>query len=77
MALWEVTGTILPKLVMTRRFTPMRGDMGQDGDCCWAIATAVYSRTSDRSGMRHLWYSLSIYIDVYCRSKYCYKNHRR
>ena len=32
--------------------------MGQGGDCCWAIATAVYSRTSDRSGMRRLWYSL-------------------
>ena len=58
MALWEVTGTILPKLVMTRRFTPMRSDMGQGGDCCSAIATAVYSRTSDRSGMRRLWYSL-------------------
>ena len=58
MALWEVTGTILPKLVMTHRFTPMRSDMGQGGDCCWAIATAVYSRTSDRSGMRRLWYSL-------------------
>ena len=58
MALWEVTGTILPKLVMTRRFTPMRSDTSQGGDCCWAIATAVYSRTSDRSGMRRLWYSL-------------------
>ena len=43
---------------MTRRFTPMRSDMSQGGDCCWAFATAVYSRTSDRSGMRRLWYSL-------------------
>ena len=63
MALWEMTETILPKLVMTRRFTPMRSDMGQGGDCCWAIATAVYSRTSDRSGMRRLWYSLIFNCD--------------
>ena len=61
MAFWEVTGTILPKLVMTHRFTPMRSDMGQGGDCCWAFATAVYSRTSGRSGIRRLWHSLCIH----------------
>ena len=70
MALWEVTRTILPKLVMTRRFTPMRSDMGQGGDCCWAIATAVYSRTSDRSGMRRLWYSLKADLQKDASSRY-------
>ena len=44
---------------MTHRFTHMRSDMGQGGDCCWAFATAVYSRTSERSGMRRLWDSLT------------------
>ena len=36
----------------------MRSDTSQGGDCGWAFATAVYSRTSERSGMCRLWYSL-------------------
>ena len=48
--------------VVTRLFTPMRSDLGQRGDCYWAFATAVYSRTSERSGMRHLWYSLGGWV---------------
>ena len=50
--------------IVTHRFTSMRSDMGQGGDCCWAIATAVYSRTSDRSGMRRLWDSLGLAVGV-------------
>ena len=40
----------------------MRSDLGQRGDCYWAFATAVYSRTSHRSGMRRLWESLTYCI---------------
>ena len=40
----------------------MCSDTSQGSDCCWAFATAVYSRTSDRSGMRRLWYSLRSYL---------------
>ena len=42
----------------------MRSDPSQGGDCCWAFATAVYSRTSDRSGMCLLWYSLGTDVQV-------------
>ena len=42
----------------------MRSDLGQRCDCYWAFATAVYSRTSDRTGMRRLWESLSKTIRI-------------
>ena len=44
----------------------MRSDPSQGGDCCWAFATAVYSRTSDRSGIRRLWDSLGKGFLAWC-----------